>query len=372
MVRFIHTADWQLGMTRHFLDEEAQPRFDAARIDAVRKIGELAEAEGCGFVLVCGDVFESNQVSRKVVVRALEAMAATPDVNFYLLPGNHDPLDPSTVYKSLTFVDNRPDNVEVLRSRDPLEVSPGVELVPAPWTTKRPLSDLVAEACARLTRTGKVRIVIGHGAVDVMSPDRDDPAVISIENLETRIDEEAIHYVALGDRHSTTSLGESGRIWYAGAPEPTDHREIDPGNVLLVELEVDAVRVERRRLGKWRFVQEDRDVTRDADIDSLGEWLAGLEDKERTVLKLTLVGQISLAQNARLEELLQHHTLLLAALETGERRSDLVVLPDEIDMGNLGLSGFAHEALADLKELAESGEQAVAARDALALLWRLA
>ncbi|HEY4378681.1 MAG TPA: hypothetical protein VGM93_16045 [Acidimicrobiales bacterium] len=45
MTRFVHTADWQLGMTRHFLGAEAQARFSAARIDAIRTIGALAVAE---------------------------------------------------------------------------------------------------------------------------------------------------------------------------------------------------------------------------------------------------------------------------------------------------------------------------------------
>ena len=40
-MRFIHTADWQLGMTRHFLEGEAQPRYAAARRDPVaeRELG---------------------------------------------------------------------------------------------------------------------------------------------------------------------------------------------------------------------------------------------------------------------------------------------------------------------------------------------
>ena len=35
MTRFLHTADWQLGMTRHFLAGDAQPRYSAARREAV-------------------------------------------------------------------------------------------------------------------------------------------------------------------------------------------------------------------------------------------------------------------------------------------------------------------------------------------------
>jgi hypothetical protein len=39
------TADWQLGMTRDFLSDEAQARFTAARIEAITTIGALAVPE---------------------------------------------------------------------------------------------------------------------------------------------------------------------------------------------------------------------------------------------------------------------------------------------------------------------------------------
>ncbi len=372
MVRFLHTADWQLGMTRHFLTSDAQALFDAARVDAVRRIGALAVEERCHFVVVCGDVFESNQVGRPVVARALDAMAATPQVTFYLLPGNHDPLDASTVYRSPTFLDKRPANVVVLEDSDPVEVALGVDLIAAPWPTKRPLTDLVTGACDGLAPSETLRIVAGHGALDSMSPNPNDPALIGLADLESRLSSGVIHYVALGDRHSTTDASAGGRIWYAGAPEPTDYDEIDPGNVLVVELDAGGIQVESRRVGTWTFVNGERELTGGADIDALEEWLSSLDNKERTVLKLSLVGQISLAQKARLDEILDHNSDLLAAVEVWDRRSDLVVLPDDADIDDLGLSGFAQQALGDLRELAESGERVIIARDALALLHRLA
>ena len=90
-------------MTRHYLSDEAQARFSAARLDVIEQMGDLAADEKCEFVVVCGDVFESNQVERQVIVRAFEKMAATPGVTFFLLPGNHDPLDASSIYRSSTF-----------------------------------------------------------------------------------------------------------------------------------------------------------------------------------------------------------------------------------------------------------------------------
>ena len=54
-VRFLHTSDWQLGMTRWFLregDGEAQARYSADRLEAVRRLGRLAQERGAEFIVV--------------------------------------------------------------------------------------------------------------------------------------------------------------------------------------------------------------------------------------------------------------------------------------------------------------------------------
>ena len=149
MVRFIHTSDWQLGMTRHFLGDEAQARYSAARLDAVSAIGLLAGEYGCDFVLVCGDVFESNHVDRQVVVRTLEALK-NYQVPVYLVPGNHDPLDASSVFHFHSFTNSKPEHVIVIESSVAIEVAKGVQLIGAPWYSKQPLVDLVRQAYAMI------------------------------------------------------------------------------------------------------------------------------------------------------------------------------------------------------------------------------
>jgi DNA repair exonuclease SbcCD nuclease subunit len=373
MTRFLHTADWQLGMTRHFLAGEAQARFTAARIEVIGAIGALAVAEGCAFVVVGGDVFESNQIERQVVVRALDAMKATPGVTFYLLPGNHDPIDAASIFRSATFVDNCPGNVVVLDTSTEVSPAPGLTVIGAPWPNKRPLTDLVGRAIAELPADGTLRVVVGHGATDTLSPDPTDPARIMVPDVEAALAAGTVHYVALGDRHSTTEVGSTGRIWYAGAPEPTDYGETDPGNVLVVDLTDESIAVERRRVGTWRFVRERFDLAGAPDCDRVAQFLDGVSDKQRTIVKLALVGQLSLAEMARLEAALDLSSELFAALERWERRSDLVALPDDGDFEGLGLSGFAADALHDLRAMgAGTGDEALVARDAMGLLYRLA
>ena len=68
-----------------------------------------------------------------------------------------------------------------------------------------------------------------------------------------------IHYVALGDKHSLTDVGSTGRVWYSGSPEVTNYDDVeaDPGHVLIVDIdEADPqhpVTVEAARVGRWRF-----------------------------------------------------------------------------------------------------------------------
>src|SRR4030043_1665280 len=122
MLRFLHTGDWQLGMTRHFLAEGAQERYSQSRFDAIRTMGRIAKDEKCQFMLVCGDAFESNQVDRKTVARALEGIKEVP-VPVYLLPGNHDPLNAASVYRSSTFLERRPAHVHVIENAIPIHAA---------------------------------------------------------------------------------------------------------------------------------------------------------------------------------------------------------------------------------------------------------
>jgi DNA repair exonuclease SbcCD nuclease subunit len=373
LLRFLHSADWQLGMTRHFFAAGVQERFTQARFDAVRRLGDLARREGCRFITVAGDVFDSNQVDRKTVARALEALKSAP-VPVYLLPGNHDPLDAASVYRSRAFVESKPDHVHVLDDGAPRRPEPGVEVVGAPWTSKRPLEDLAARAAAALApaEPGLARILVAHGIVDSLAPDGGGPGAISQSAAEAALAAGRIQFLALGDRHSLTWVGASGRIAYPGTPEATDYDEVEPGFALVVDL--DGARVEARKVpvGSWRFIERvDVRIDALADLEALREWLEGIEDKERTVVKLRLSGAPSLSLASGLDALLSRSGELLAALET--RDQGLLPLPDDEDFSGLGFSGFAARAVEKLRAAAASGgEGAGAARDALALLVRLA
>lgn len=377
-MRFLHTADWQLGMTRHFLAGDAQPRYSAARRDAVSGLGALAAEVGAEFVVVSGDVFEHNQLPPKVIGQSLEAMRAI-GIPVYLLPGNHDPLDASSVYTSALFTSERPDNVVVLDRAGVHQVRPGLEIVAAPWRSKVPTTDLVADVLDDLPAAAGTRILVAHGGVDVLDPDRDKPSLIRLATVDEALSRGAVHYVALGDKHSLTRVGDSGRVWYSGSPEVTnfDDVEADPGHVLIVDVdEADpqrAVSVTPRHVGSWRFVTLRRQVDSSRDIADLDLNLDLMTEKDRTVVRLALTGSLTVTDRAALDACLDKYARLFAHLRTWDSHTDLAVIPADGEFSDLGIGGFAAAAVEELVATAREEDPATAvdAQAALALLLRL-
>ncbi|UMB71038.1 metallophosphoesterase family protein [Mycobacterium paraterrae] len=373
-MRFVHTADWQLGMTRHFLAGEAQPRYSAARRDAVAGLGALAAAAGAEFVVVSGDVFEHNQLAPAVVSQSLEAMRAI-GIPVYLLPGNHDPLDASSVYTSALFVAECPANVHVLDRAGVHDVRPGVQIVAAPWRSKAPTTDLVAEVLEGLPADGVTRVLVAHGGVDLLDPDPTKPSLIKLASVEDALARGAIHYVALGDKHSLTDVGSTGRVWYSGSPEVTNYDDVeaDPGHVLIVDLdEADSKRsltVEAPRVGRWRFSTLSRDVNDTRDVADLDMNLDLMPDKDRTVLRLALIGSLTVTDRAALDACLDKYSRLFASLRVWDSHSDLAVIPADGEFSDLGIGGFAADAVEELMKAARADDET--ANDALALLLRL-
>jgi DNA repair exonuclease SbcCD nuclease subunit len=370
MMRFLHTSDWQLGMTRGFLSEEAQARYTQARFDAIRTMGRIAEEKQCRFMLVCGDSFESNQVDRKTVARAIEALKEV-SVPVYLLPGNHDPLNAASVYRSSTFLEKKPAHVHIIENTVPVSVDVDFELVGAPWLSKRPNGNPMIELLDALPPAGSIkRICLGHGVMDLFTPDKEAENLMTVSRLETAISQGKVHFIALGDRHSLTKVGSGDRIWYSGTPVSTDFREDHSGFCQIVRMEDDDITTEEVIIGQWRFMEELIYLNTETDVESLRKKLEDIPNRERNVLKLVLKGSLSLS----LQGVLQNHILgardVLAGLVMNE--DELLVIPNDTDFADPGFSGFAAATVKRLRDqIEQGGPEGAVARDAFMLLLRL-
>lgn len=371
MVTLICSADWQLGMRRRYFGPEAQHRYTQARLDVIERLGQLADERGADAVLVAGDVFETNQVERQVISRAAEALARVP-VPVLLLPGNHDALEPGTVWSSPEWIAAVPANVLVL-TEEPVVVGTGaqaVEIVGAPWRTRRPVVSPARTALDGLSAVtdGLPRVLVGHGMVDSFAPATDVPQ-IPLDTVESAVHDGRVSFALLGDRHSTTEVGTTGRVWYPGTPEVTDCGEIDPGNALVVTLENGDCTVEVVHVGQWQMVQLTVELDGTHGIAKVEQAVEALPDKPRTYLRLGVVGTLDIVSMTALEVLLDSLGQVFAGVSRWAPTWDVRPLPDDDALSDLGLTGAAQSAMADLHARARYGDQTAAA--ALALMHRL-
>lgn len=373
-IKFLHSSDLQIGMTRWFLSSEAQARFDDDRIRSIERMGEVACQHDCQFIVVAGDVFEHNSLHQRTTGRALDALRALP-VPVYLLPGNHDPLTADSIFYRLSDIDT----VTVLKDTSVHEIHPGVELVGAPLLSKTATTDLVRAALEPLEPTQAIRIAVGHGQAEAHTTDVR-PDLIDLTYVESRLGDGTIDYLALGDTHSAEPVGATGRVWFSGAPETTDFHDLDParvggeinsGNVLVVTAAKGEVEVEQIRIGHWVFEALHRNITSDEDVQEFLSTLRAYPDKSRTVIKYGLTGTITLEQNRTLEEGLADLEDVFASLKPRDRTTDLVLEPGDEELSNLAVTGYAAEALRELTDAVTEGLSSQTDRDALNLMFRL-
>lgn len=368
-ITFLHSSDWQLGMMRRFLGPDGQARWAQARLDAVMRIGEVAAETGAAFVVVTGDVFEHNQVERQTILRACEALKRI-EVPVVLLPGNHDALEPGSLWTSPQWQAHAPDHVVVVTDTSPIEIVPGVEIIGAPWRSRRPVSDPAAPGYAELAPApeGTTRILLAHGQLSSLSGGMSDVPTIDQAALEAAVADGRLHYVGLGDRHSMTEVTD--RIWFSGTQEVTAPEETHPGNVLAVTLGPGSVEVKPVRVGAWFMVEHHAELDDEESLTALEDWFAELPEKERTYVRLAAHGSLTMPLLSRLEAMVDAQGEVFASVERWAKFWTVRPAPDAGDLDALQLSGPARAAMEELRQALAGGDEGAGA--ALTLMHRLA
>ena len=346
-IRFLHTADLQLGKRQDFAEGDAAAVLRTVRFETVERLYALAIERDAAFVVIAGDVFEHADLRPATVRRAFDAMRGSVPV--YVLPGNHDPLTPSSTYRSRLWREECPSNVQLLDARTPVEVAPGVVLLPCPLFAKNTLGDTTAHLTADFGPADAIRIGVAHGGLSTFRAGQraasGEPGVNLVDTL--RADRAKLDYLALGDWHGLLRIDE--RTWYAGSPEPCRFQEDDSGSVLMVEIEGPGVapRVAPHRVAGTRWSRWTRPLSTAADVDRLDEQLDGIEDPARHLLELTLEGRLPEQAMLALDRLLERARDRLLHLRVDRSGLRTALRDDEIDA--LADHGWLGEVLTTLR-----------------------
>ncbi len=305
-MRFLHTADWQLGMKAAHVGQ-AGAKVREARLHAVNRIAELATSHSVEFVLIAGDTFEDNAVDRRLVQRVVDILSGFA-MPVYIIPGNHDPLLPGSVWDHPAW--KAAANVHVLCEEMPVELT-GAVLYPCPVKRKTAIKDPTAWIPFSDSLQG-IRIALAHGTVEGIQLEEPDYPVPRDAALRAGLD-----YLALGHWHSTATYSDRGgvtRMAYSGTHETTKFGERDSGNVLIVDIPAAGLppKVIPVHSGSLTWKQVEEEVLLAGDLGRVREQVESMVDEESTLIDLRLKGLLAAEDSgeiARIQEIVSSRFL---------------------------------------------------------------
>jgi len=234
-LRFIHTADWQLGKPFGRFDEALSGRLTAERQEAIGRIAETARTNDASHVIVAGDVWDNAAPNNAILRQPLDIMGEHPDVTWWLMPGNHDVDGSDSLWDRVEAI--APDNLRILRSADPVQMTDGAWLLPAPWQRLHHGRDLTDWMDKAETPAGAIRIGIAHGSIKTFGTKHEGQSSGESDAIipPDRTARAQLDYLALGDWHARAAI--NSRTHYPGTPEPDRFKTGARGQVLLVEID---------------------------------------------------------------------------------------------------------------------------------------
>ena len=233
-IRFIHTADLHLGSPLKAvgeISERLQKSLMESSYTAIRRIVDAALEYDVDFVLMCGDIYDSEARSVKGNRFLADQMERLADNNIpvFIIYGNHDPIGKSMDYFSL------PNNVRVLESET-------VGIFEITDKSGKPRARVLGQSYGTPSESrkihlrykppvdGLINIAMLHTGLEPASN-----AYVPCSPAELK-NQPGIHYWALGHIHAPTMISDSiPIIAYPGIPQGRDVGETGIKGCFLVE-----------------------------------------------------------------------------------------------------------------------------------------
>ena len=393
-LKFVHSADWHLGQTYWGLGAQTT-RSRNWRFDAVRRLWQVAAANDAEFILVAGDVFDTETPSDAVREQTVELLRDAP-CPVYLIPGAADAGAEGSVWFNANWRGELTGlhHVHPLLTPEPLEIANGVTLLPCPVVRKRDSRDATAWL-PHADRGERFKIGLAHGYLRGYSSGETRTLGVIESDCAARA---GLDYLALGGHHAATAPDDAAnatganaasraRSYYAGAPEIGARDGVTCGYALLVQIEhpgaapiVTPHKVGAIELHDWGA----REIANQTAWESLAASAENLDNPAQTILRAQLRGEVSPAFYGAIQGWLAkaRRELLgvdvsLEQLHARPSREDFAALKlerlEESVLDQLGQT-LQTQHLSDLRgleHLENWSDDSDARREALALYYRL-
>lgn len=366
-MKFIHTADWQIGKQFAYIKGDIAAFLREARFDVIETLASLANQHKADAILVAGDVFDANEVSDTTIRKTLNAMQDYKGP-WILLPGNHDPALAQSVWTRMKDIPEKTDNIILALKPEPISIADDKLLIlPAPLKLRHEYRDLTEWYDSFQAPCSAFKVGLAHGSIEGILPESAEiHNMISFKRTITA----DLDYLALGDWHG--QLKVSAKAWYAGTPEQDRFHDNQPGKALLVTLNKNEnePKVESLDTGKYQWHRIRFDLYEAQDIEGLNDYFTTYQSIGNKVISLTLNGNLSLEDHQSLDQRLDSWKAKCAMLEIDH--TNLKLSPSEQDLQDFQSAGFLSNTLKKLMTIREneSHEQQPYADRAIQMLWQ--
>jgi len=231
-MRFLHSADWQLG-ARFSQFGAKGVELRRARLATLLQALKLARDRSVDAFIVAGDLFEDNQVEESLIGETLDLFAQFPSLPIFILPGNHDPCSgPDSIWERRSFT-ACPSHVRVFRRPEAVACAEGF-IIASPLRQKVSTIDpsLALDSLSRRLPDGAIKVGVTHGAMAIPGNHQPQDFPIAL-NAASRA---GLDYLAVGHWHNW-QLYDNDRIVMPGTPEPDNFEQTRSGYVALVEID---------------------------------------------------------------------------------------------------------------------------------------
>ena len=302
-MRLIHTADLHLDACY------AGAGFDAA-FGRERRAGlratlanilQRAAEWPADAVLIAGDLFDHDRISRETVGFLQDAFADISPVTILIAPGNRDPFTPTSPYATESW----PENVLIFSRPEwqQFDVS-GANLTVHGFAfdgadiSRNPFGALA------IPQDGRIHVAVAHGSEMSHTPRGKVPLAPFAASAAAK---PGLAYLALGHYHETRAIDapHGTAMHYCGAPEGHGFEETGARYFLEVQIERDAARVERKAASDVEYASHTLDCSPFESAHEVVETiLAKTGDRSNSsILRIVLTGAASPAWQGDMESI---------------------------------------------------------------------
>lgn len=295
-LRILHTADNHIGLSFAKYPDVVRDRLLEERFTALEGLVQTANERQTHFLVVAGDLFDKQTVTKKLVERAAGVLAAFEGEHVLVLAGNHDYFE-GRENKLWNWFQDASEGTNVLAL---LETSAKefecddvrVRFYACPCPSKHGKKHMIGWVTEEEKEDGVLHIGIAHGNVEGLGLDADQ-RYFNMNEQELR--SAGVHTWLLGHIHvPAPPPGTTGRPVYfmSGIHTPDSVKCTHPGHAWWIEMSRDGTcRHERLTTGGVQFLRLQRSLENIDQVQALQAECEGF-DAPNTVLDLQLTGRL--------------------------------------------------------------------------------